>query len=162
MRHVARKSRSAQRKRIKGSVCLLGRSFRGAGSNDDWEKKHAKRHHSRSEVFWRGREKHKGASAAARSGRKSAAPQANDEKPLDLTPHPRLIPGLSDRSDPKSGSPLDEGGSRRSPGPSADRYAPSQEFRAFPRRDRLLRHPSAATGGSNGRETMAIISCDVR
>lgn len=100
-------------------------------------------------------------SAAAQSGRKSAARQANDEYPLDLTPHPRLIPGLSDRSDPKSGSPLDEGGSRRSPGPSADRYAPSQEFHAhFRGVIALLRHPTAVTGRSDGRETRAIISYD--
>lgn len=107
------------------------------------------------------REKFISRSAAAQSGRKSAARQANDEYPLDLTPHPRLIPGLSDRSDPKSGSPLDEGGSRRSPGPSADRYAPSQEFHAhFRGVIALLRHPTAVTGRSDGRETRAIISYD--
>ena len=106
-------------------------------------------------------ETNKSRSAAAQSGRKSAARQANDEYPLDLTPHPRLIPGLSDRSDPKSGSPLDEGGSRRSPGPSADRYAPSQEFHAhFRGVIALLRHPTAVTGRSDGRETRAIISYD--
>ena len=107
------------------------------------------------------KESNKSRSAAAQSGRKSAARQANDEYPLDLTPHPRLIPGLSDRSDPKSGSPLDEGGSRRSPGPSADRYAPSQEFHAhFRGVIALLRHPTAVTGRSDGRETRAIISYD--
>ena len=165
MSHVAQKTpiNSFQAKHLKGSVCLLGRSFRGAQGQRRLsgccagETSFARRFGLRE----KGANLFISRSAAAQSGRKSAARQANDEYPLDLTPHPRLIPGLSDRSDPKSGSPLDEGGSRRSPGPSADRYAPSQEFHAhFRGVIALLRHPTAVTGRSDGRETRAIISYD--
>ena len=161
MSHVAQKTpiNSFQAKHLlKGSVCLLGRSFRGAQESTGLRNViHPRRFGLRE----KGANLFISRSAAAQSGRKSAARQANDEYPLDLTPHPRLIPGLSDRSDPKSGSPLDEGGSRRSPGPSADRYAPSQEFHAhFRGVIALLRHPTAVTGRSDGRETRAIISYD--
>jgi len=169
MSHVAQKTpiNSFQAKHLlKGSVCLLGRSFRGAQGQrrTTLGLRQAKRHSPTRTPLRPSRERRQkfiSRSAAAQSGRKSAARQANDEYPLDLTPHPRLIPGLSDRSDPKSGSPLDEGGSRRSPGPSADRYAPSQEFHAhFRGVIALLRHPTAVTGRSDGRETRAIISYD--
>ena len=168
MSHVAQKTpiNSFQAKHLKGSVCLLGFISRRAGSTTT-DSRVAAGETSFAHAGRRFGLREKGAnlfisrSAAAQSGRKSAARQANDEYPLDLTPHPRLIPGLSDRSDPKSGSPLDEGGSRRSPGPSADRYAPSQEFHAhFRGVIALLRHPTAVTGRSDGRETRAIISYD--